>query len=372
MQQRQLEHSEADGAKGRPVFASVESHLPGVGEEALLKEGEFVVKNLLLSIDPTQRHWLSEARGTGFVSQVPMDTVMKGGCIAQVLCSRNADFPAGCKTEGMTNWQTHCLCDAAHGRRLRRLPAEADEEVETGPAGGTALTAWCGMLQVCRPQAGEIALVSAAAGGTGVHAGQLAKIAGCYVVGVCGSDEKCRWLTEEMGFDAAVSYRRHSGTRALGKALRKAVEGLADGRRRTADVVFDNVGGEFLQAALNMLSTGARVAVCGAMANYQRDVPEGPANYQALAAAHASMTGFAVYHYRDKLPEARAQLRRWLEEGRLSRNTLAIWSGLDRAPHALVALYAGENFGKVAVRIGTAEDLPVTAVSRPAKLKAKL
>merc|ERR1712046_255705 len=134
-----------------------------------------------------------------------------------------------------TNWQTHCLCNAAHGKRLRVLPADADEEVEIGPAGGTALTAWCGFVQDGKPQAGDVVLVSGAAGGTGVHVGQIAKIMGCFVVGTAGSDEKCAWLRDEIGFDATLNYKRLGGVPALTKALREEIKRIKPGTR-SADI----------------------------------------------------------------------------------------------------------------------------------------
>ena len=283
--------------------------------------------------------------GTGFVSQVPLDSTMKGGCIGQVVASRNADFPVGAKTEGMTNWQTYCLC-APGSPKLRALPPDADPEVEIGPAGGTALTAYFGLLRIGKPEPGETVLVSAAAGGTGVNAGMIAKIAGCRVVGTAGTDDKCRWLVEEMGFDAAVNYK--SGD--LRKELRAA---CPDG----VDIFFDNVGGEILELALGLLNTFARVVICGAIANYQSAAPAGPKNYQALAGKHASMTGFTVYHYREELTEARAQLREWVAAGQM-QTALSVYEGLSEAPAALMGLYAGDNQGKVTVRIGEEEALP--------------
>lgn len=244
--------------------------------------------------------WMTNPRGTGFVSQVPIDTVMKGGCIGVVVESKNTDWPVGAKTEGMSNWQEYCIAAADGTPRLKKLPAKADPAVEIGVAGGTACTAYVGLVNDGKPQAGETVLVSAAAGGTGVMAGMIAKALGCYVVGTTGTAAKCAWLTEEMGFDAAVNY--------TSATFRNDLKGSCP---NGVDVFFDNVGGAVLEAALRLINTNARIVICGAIANYQSSNPIGPANYQSLAGKHASMTGFTVYHYRSQLKEVRETLRQW-------------------------------------------------------------
>ena len=249
----------------------------------------------------------------------------------------------------MTNWQTYCICEGK--KKLRRLPSTADPEVEIGAAGGTALTAYCGLIYDGKPKANDTILISAAAGGTGLNAGFIAKakFPNCTIVGTCGSYEKCQKLVKECGFDGAINYKKYgNNVRGFAKEIKeKCPNGV--------DVVFDNVGGTFLEAALRRINTGARIIICGAISNYQTNEPVGPSNYQAVAGKHATITGFTVYHYRDKLPLLRDELRELVKRGKM-KNMVYVYEGLEKAPSALVGLYAGNNFGKVAVRIGVEEE----------------
>jgi NADPH-dependent curcumin reductase CurA len=210
-----------------------------------------------------------------------------------------------------------------------------------GPLGMTGLTAYFGLLDVGKPQPGETIVVSAAAGAVGSVVGQIGKILGCRVVGIAGGPDQCRWITEELGFDAAIDYKNED----VGKRLKETCpEGI--------DVYFDNVGGAILDAALARLRRGARVVVCGAISQYNATEPvPGPANYLSLLVNRARMEGFVIFDYRKRYPEALAQLGAWLAAGKI-RSRDEIVDGLENAPAALTRLFDGTKRGKLIVRIG--------------------
>ena len=205
------------------------------------------------------------------------------------------------------------------------------------------MTAYFGLLDVGRLKEGDTVVVSGAAGAVGSVAGQIAKIKGCRVIGIAGGEEKCRWIVEELGFDAAIDYKAQDVRRALREA-----------RRTGVDVYFDNVGGEILDAVLTRLARGARIVICGAVSQYNAtEGVRGPSNYLSLLVARASMTGMVVFDYAARFGEAAGEIAGWMRDGRLISREDVVDGGVSAFPDALLKLFAGENVGKLVLRVGT-------------------
>jgi hypothetical protein len=236
----------------------------------------------------------------------------------------------------MTGWQRYAIVDA----ESMVVPDGVEPEAALSVFGVTGLTAYFGLLDVGRPVEGETVLVSGAAGATGSVVGQIARIKGCRVVGIAGSEEKCAWLTDELGFDAAVNYRTDDVRKAIGAACPDGV-----------DVFFDNVGGDILEAVLGQLAMRGRVVMCGAISEYNDEEPRpGPNNLNNLIINRGRMQGFIILDYLDRAPEAMADLVTWVLGGELTYRVDVV-DGLDNAPAALDRLFTGANVGKVLVRV---------------------
>ena len=216
-------------------------------------EGEALVRNLYLSLDPTQQGWM---KYDSYMPAIPLGDVVRSGGVGEVIESRSPLYTKGQLVSGLVGWQELSIADGG-GRRMQGVPAGISPEDAVSVFGITGLTAYFGLLDVGKPEAGETVVVSGAAGATGSVVGQIAKIVGCRVVGIAGGPEKCAWLTRELGFDAAVDYKREDVGKALAAACPKGV-----------DVYFDNVGGEILDAVLLQINRNARIALCGAISTY--------------------------------------------------------------------------------------------------------
>lgn len=302
-----------------------------------LADGQVLVRQIHLSLDPTNRGWANQ--GATYLPAQPLGSVMRGIGLGVVEESRHASFAPGDFVQGMLGWQLYHLTDGSDIRRFDRdprLPLDACLAV----LGHIGATAYFGLLDVGRPKAGETLVVSGAAGAVGSLVGQIGRIQGCRVVGIAGTDEKCRWLTEDLGFDAAVNYK----TGPLGRRLRRACP-------TGIDVFFDNVGGDVLDTALTLINLRARIVMCGMISQYNEAVPPpGPRFLVNLLTKRARMEGFIVFDYAERYPEAFAALAAWLAEGRL-RYAVDSIDGLERAPEAVNRLFAGENTGKLIVRV---------------------
>jgi NADPH-dependent curcumin reductase CurA len=301
-----------------------------------LEEGEVLVRQLYLSLDPTNRVW---AATDSYLPAVAVGDVMRGVGVGRVEDSRHPGFRTGELVQGLLGWQRF---EISSGRGLTRVPSLPGVE----PAmflhvlGHIGLTAWAGVLQVGRLQSGETMVVTAAAGAVGSIAGQIGKIRGGRVIGVAGSDEKCDWLTRDLGFDGAINYKTQP-VRARLQAL------CPDG----IDVQFENVGGALLDAALAHLKIGGRVALCGLIAGYAAaTAPPGIANLHYLVSRRARIEGFLVSDFASRAREAYGELHGWLTEGRL-KVRFTIVDGLGEAPAALNRLFDGSHDGKLLVRI---------------------
>lgn len=301
-------------------------------------EGEVLTRTLLLSIDPANRTWM---QGATYRAPVRAGEVMAGFTLAEVVASRDARFVPGQIVECENGWQEY----ACHpGWQLTSIQPRAALAHHMSVLGITGLTAYFGMLAVGKPAPGETVLVSAAAGATGNVAGQIARIGGCRVVGLAGSDEKCAWLTGELGFDGAINYK----TARLSQALK---EHCADG----IDLFFDNTGGDILEAALRRMNQAGRVVCCGVVSQYDTGSPApGPRGIPGLLVTkRLRMEGFIVMDYFAQRDVATRRLAAWLESGALVARE-DILDGLEQAPRALIGVLRGDNIGKRMVRVAAA------------------
>ena len=324
-----------DGLVTPDCFEQREVPVPEPGE------GEFLVRNLYVSLDPAMRAWISE-RGTGYMPPVPIGALMPASCVARVVESKHDGFAPDDLVLGIFGWQDYAVSDGGGGGPMgvMKIPDGVGPTLPLSGLGTTTLTAYFGLKEVGRPEPGQTVVVSGAAGATGSMVGQLAKLWGCRAVGIAGGEQKCSWLVDELGFDAAIDYK--------GGDVRK---GLKDECPDGIDVYWDNVGGEILDAALARLATRARVVLCGAISMYNEgDLPPGPRNYINLLGRRARMEGFLVFDYFDRIDEAMAELVPLVQEGKL-RYREDIRDGLDSAPAALQDLFTGANDGKLLVRV---------------------
>jgi NADPH-dependent curcumin reductase CurA len=316
-----------EGEVTADCFASDEADVPEPGP------GEALVKVGWLSIDPTIRGWM--AMDT-YLPAIEIGEPIRSGGLGEVIASNNDDYPVGSTLFGMTGWQEY----AVMGPGSNPIPDGIDPTAALSVFGITGLTAYFGLLDVGRPVAGETVLVSGAAGATGSVAGQIAKIKGCRVVGIAGSDEKCAWLTDQLGFDAAINYR----TEQVGAAIRAACP-------NGVDVFFDNVGGDILEAAIGNLALRGRVVLCGAIATYNDTEPRpGPNNLSLLISQRGRMEGFIILDYMNRANEAIGELAGWVMAGDV-KFAVDVVDGLENAPAALDRLFTGANQGKVMVRL---------------------
>jgi hypothetical protein len=301
-----------------------------------LVDGEALVEVLYLSLDPAMRGWMNE--GKSYIAPVAIGDVMRAGGIGRVLASRDPRFAAGDHVHGSLGVQSHAVVT---GRELTRVdPRVAPLPVFLSALGMPGMTAYFGLLDVGRPRAGDTVVVSAASGAVGSVAGQIARIKGCRVVGIAGGPQKCAYIVQELGFDAAIDYKSADVKRELRQHSPNGV-----------DVYFDNVGGEILDIVLTQLARNARVVICGAISQYNSTTGvKGPANYMSLLVNRASMQGMLVLDYADHYADAQTAISGWIAAGQLkSREDIVV--GLEHFPDALLKLFRGENFGKLVLQV---------------------
>jgi NADPH-dependent curcumin reductase CurA len=306
---------------------------------APIKDGQVLVRNLVLSFDPTQRGWMSFDT---YMPAIPLGHVMLAGTVGQVVESKREGFAKGDLVQGLFGWEDYTVTEGGGMMGLRKLPAGTDPILALSLLGGTGLTAYFGTLVVGQAKAGDTFVVSGAAGATGSVAGMIAKIKGCRTVGIAGGPDKCSWLVKEAGFDAAIDYKHENVGEALSRHCPKGI-----------DVYFDNVGGEILDLALARIADRARVVLCGAISQYnspQGVFGGGPKNYFNLIFHGARMEGFLVFHFLRQFPEAIADLTKWYAEGKL-KNQVDLQQGLENAPKTIIRLFTGANFGKQLLKL---------------------
>ena len=299
-------------------------------------DGEFLAEVLYISLDPAMRGWIKE--GKSYIPPVPVGDVMRAGGVGRVIASRHPDFAEGDHVLGISGVQSRWI---SNGKGVRKVdPQAAPLPKYLGVLGMPGMTAYFGILDVGAIKEGETVLVSGAAGAVGSLVGQIAKIKGCRAVGIAGGPDKCALLTEEFGFDAAIDYKSES----LYPALKRA---CPDG----VDVYFDNVGGETLDAALAFLNFRGRVALCGAISQYNSTDPiRGPENYLSLLINRGRMEGFIVFDFEQDYPRGISDMARWLGEGRLKSREHVV-KGIETFPDTLLMLFDGRNQGKLVLEV---------------------
>jgi NADPH-dependent curcumin reductase CurA len=301
-------------------------------------EGEALLRNRYLSIDPTIRTWMDDVKG--YLPPIQIDEVVRCAAVAEVLSSNCEQYKVGDLVFGMTGWQDYAIADQG-ARSMQALPPGIDPTAALSVFGVTGMTAYFGLLDVGKIKDGDTVVVSGAAGATGSIVGQIARIKGAgRVVGIAGTDAKCKWLVDELGFDAAVNYRNDD----VAVRLREA---CPDG----IDLYFDNVGGELLDICLGQLALRGRVVLCGAIASYNgREKAVGPKNYRNLIGRRGRMEGFIILDYLDRFAEGQREMAQWVAEGKV-KFAVHLVEGLEHAPAALNLLFTGGNTGKVIVQV---------------------
>ena len=316
-------------------FRIVESDLPKPAD------GQVLVKTLWLSLDPYMRGRMSAAKS--YARPVEIGDVMVGHTVGQVVESRSPALKAGDTVAGYWGWQEYALAD---GKHLTKVDAsKAPLSAAIGVLGMPGMTAYTGLLTIGQPKAGETVVVAAASGPVGSLVGQIAKIKGCRVVGIAGGADKCRYLIEELGFDAAIDRRAPDLREQLKQACPKGI-----------DVYFENVGGEVFDAVFSLLNDFARIPVCGIIAHYNdTELPSGPDKtprlLRAILSKRLTLRGFIVSDFADQADAFRRDVGQWLKEGKIKYRE-DIVEGLEAAPAAFIGMLKGKNFGKLIVRVG--------------------
>jgi len=306
-------------------------------KEADLKEGQVLFQSLYLSLDPAMRGWLNDTRS--YIPPVKIGEGMRGSVIGVVKASRSKQYPAGSYALGNVGWTEYAVTDEANLERIE-IPQNGRLTDALGILGLTGLTAYFGILDVGRIKSGDFVVVSGAAGATGSVVGQIAKLKGCTVLGLAGTNSKCSWLVNELGFDSALNYKSPTFVKDFRAATKQLI-----------DVYFDNVGGEILDMALARAKPHSRFVMCGGISQYNSAKPQGPKNYLMIVSMRIRMEGFVVFDYRDRYAEARRDIATWLEQGKVKRKETIVKGGLKVAEQALVDLYGGSNTGKLLVEV---------------------
>ena len=299
-------------------------------------EGQILVKNEYLSLDPAMRGWMNE--GKSYIPPVGLGEVMRALGVGKVIASSHPDFSVGDYVNGALGVQDYFL--GAPRGFYKIDPTLVPLPVYLSALGMTGMTAYFALLEVGTPKEGDTVVISGAAGAVGSIAGQIVKLKGCRVVGIAGGKEKCSYLIDELGFDGVIDYKNEDVLAGLKRECPKGV-----------DVYFDNVGGDILDAVLSRLSFKARVIICGAISQYNnKEAVKGPSNYLSLLVNRARMEGFVVMDYADRYGAAGQEMAGWLAKGQL-KSREDIVEGLQTFPEMLMKLFNGENFGKLILKV---------------------
>jgi NADPH-dependent curcumin reductase CurA len=310
-------------------------------ETPALKEGEVLVRHQFLSLDPYMRGRMNDAKS--YAAPQPLGQVMQGGTVGEVVESRNPKFAAGDKVVGMGGWQEYSVVAADQPGSLRKVDTtQVPLSHYLGAVGMPGVTAWYGLNRIIEPKAGQTVVVSAASGAVGSALGALAKARGCRAVGIAGGAEKCRYVTDELGFDACVDYRQHKDAHSLSKALKEACPNGIDG-------YFENVGGMVMDAVMLRMNAFGRIALCGMIAGYDgKPIPM--AYPQLMLTNRLLVQGFIVSEHMEVWPQALQELGSLVGSGKL-RPRESVAQGLESAPEAFLGMLKGKNFGKQLVKL---------------------
>ncbi|MEH6436237.1 NADP-dependent oxidoreductase [Massilia sp. DD77] len=325
---------------GLPRREDWQFHEEAVGEPP---EGGIVVKVLYLSLDPAMRGWMNE--GKSYIRPVAIGEVMRAGGLGIVVASRSPRFAVGDYVAGGTGVQRYWsgAADDKGAAFVKIDPRIGGTTAWLNTLGMPGMTAWFGLREVGQPKAGETVVVSGAAGAVGMTVGQLAKHLGCRVVGIAGGQDKCRFVVEQLGFDACIDYKNGPVHAALKEHCPQGV-----------DVYFDNVGGDILDAVLTRINMKARIVICGAISQYNATAQvKGPANYLSLLVNRARMEGMVVFDYAARYPEAVREMAHMIGEGSL-KSIEFVTEGFETFPEALLMLFEGRNLGKLVLKVADA------------------
>jgi len=316
-------------------FRLVEVPVPAIAE------GQVLVRNHFLSLDPYMRGRMNDAKS--YAQPQPLNAVMQGGTVGEVVESKHAGYQPGDKVVGFGGWQQYVLVEGGAPGMLRKVDTtHIPLSAYLGAVGMPGVTAWYGLMQICQPKAGETVVVSAASGAVGSAVGQLAKTKGCRAVGIAGGADKCRYVVDELGFDACVDYKAHPDPKALYQAIKDATPDGVDG-------CFENVGGPVFDAVLARMNAFGRIALCGMISGYDGE-PIPLKQPQLLLTNRLTLRGFIVSEHMDLWPQALKELGTLVATGKLKyRETIA--NGIESAPEAFLGLLKGKNFGKQLVKL---------------------
>lgn len=327
--------SRPQGEPSADNFKLVETALPA------LAEGQVLVRNHYLSLDPYMRGRMNE--GKSYAQPQPLNEVMIGGTVGEVVESKNAHFAVGDKVVGMGGWQEYQLVDASQRGVLQKVDTtHIPLSAYLGAVGMPGVTGWYGLVKIINPKAGETVVVSAASGAVGGAVGQLAKVRGARAVGIAGGADKCRYVVEELGFDACIDYKEHKDVKSLSAALKAACPNGIDG-------YFENVGGMILDAVMLRANAFSRIAMCGMISGYNGE-PIPMTAPQLILVNRMKVEGFIVSEHMEVWPEALKELGTLVATGKLKyRESVA--EGIAAAPEAFLGLLKGKNFGKQLVKL---------------------
>lgn len=319
------------GIPDEDTWQLIESEVPALLEDQILVEQYYI------SMDPAMRGWLNDVKS--YLPPVQIGEVMRAGSVGKVVQSKNKIYQVGDYVYGTGGVQQYVV---AEGRGWHKVdPSIVPLPVYTGTLGMPGLTAYFGMLDVGKIKSGDRVLISGAAGAVGSIAGQIAKIKGCEVIGIAGGQQKCDYLINDLGFDAAIDYKKNNLRTELKEKCPKGI-----------DVYFDNVGGEILDLALTKLRRHARVVLCGAISQYNSKVPiKGPSNYLSLLVNRASMEGFIILDYADRFNQGVLEMAQWMASGKL-KSKEHICSGIENFYETFLKLFSGEKLGKLILQVG--------------------
>lgn len=322
--------SRPDGYPQPSDFELVEEPIPQP------QEGEVLVKAIWLSLDPYMRGRMNDVQS--YAPSVQLGSVIVGGVVGRVVESRTPAFAAGDLVEGPLGWQQYATSD---GRNLRRVDAGLGPlSTALGILGMPGMTAFFGLLNVCEPKPGDTVVVSAASGAVGQVVGQIAKIMGCRVIGIAGTQDKINYIVSELGFDVGINYKTDDVRASLAGACPLGV-----------DVYFDNVGGDISDAVMENLADFARIAICGQISQYNLAEPAlGPRNVRLLTTHQARMEGFLVFQFAARHDQGRQRIAGWIREGKIKYKEDIVY-GIENAPTAFIGMMRGENFGKLLVKV---------------------
>ncbi|WP_076997777.1 NADP-dependent oxidoreductase [Variovorax sp. KK3] len=326
----------------RPEGEAVASNFKLVtAETPALQDNQVLVRHHFMSLDPYMRGRMNDAKS--YAQPQPLGQVMQGGTAGEIVESRHPKFAVGDKVVGFGGWQEYSVVDASQPGTLRKVDTtHVPLSHYLGAVGMPGVTAWYGLVKIIQPKAGETMVVTAASGAVGSAFGALAKARGCRVVGIAGGADKCRYVTEELGFDACIDYRQHPDAKSMSAALKEACPKGIDG-------YFENVGGYIFDAVLLRANAFARIALCGMIAGYDGQ-PVPLANPALLLTNRIKLEGFIVSEHMEVWPEALAELGQLVGTGKLKpRESVA--QGIEAAPEAFLGLLKGRNFGKQLVKL---------------------